>query len=73
MGLALLSVSAPAYAVADFKLCHNGGELMIDLHGAGGLAGHTRHPDDIIPPNELLPGGLNWPLGGDPDKPCAPV
>jgi hypothetical protein len=73
VGLALLSVSAPAYAEADFKLCHNGSELMIDLHGASGLGGHTNHPDDIIPPNELLPGGLNWPQGGDPDKPCAPV
>ncbi|HEY8752145.1 MAG TPA: hypothetical protein VIM40_00645, partial [Arthrobacter sp.] len=73
LGLAMLSVTAPAYAVADVTICHNGGELTIDLNATGALTGHTKHPDDIIPPNSVLPEGFNWPQGGDTNKPCAPV
>ncbi|QDG68601.1 LPXTG cell wall anchor domain-containing protein [Pseudarthrobacter sp. NIBRBAC000502772] len=73
MGLAMLSVTAPAYAASDFTLCHNGSELTIDISGSGALAGHTRHSDDIIPPNAVLPDGFNWPAGGDPAHPCLAV
>ncbi|WP_104062912.1 LPXTG cell wall anchor domain-containing protein [Arthrobacter sp. 4R501] len=73
LGLAMLSVTAPAYAASDFTLCHNGSELTIDISGSGALAGHTRHRDDIIPPNAVLPDGFNWPAGGDPEQPCLAV
>lgn len=73
LGLAMLSVTAPAYAASDFTLCHNGSELTIDISGSGALAGHTRHPDDVIPPNAVLPDGFNWPAGGDPAQPCLAV
>lgn len=73
LGLAMLSVTAPAYAASDFTLCHHGSELTIDISGSGSLAGHTRHPDDIIPPNAVLPDGFNWPAGGDPTRPCLAV
>lgn len=75
-GLALLSVSAPAaHAGADFKICHNGAELMIDIHGSGAVKGHARHADDIIPPNEFLPEGYNWDRQGMADyaNSCVPV
>lgn len=74
-GLAWVSVSAPAYADADFKICHHGRELWIDLNGGNALAGHTQHDDDIIPPNALLPGGLNWDEQGMADyaNSCVPV
>lgn len=74
-GLAWLSITAPAYADADFRICHDGRELWIDLNAGNGLAGHTRHDDDIIPPNELLRSGHNWDAQGMADyaNACAPV
>ena len=72
MGLALLSVTAtPASAADNYTLCHNGKTITIDLNGVNGLAGHGGHDDDIIPPNPLLPAGMNWwPVGGDPTQAC---
>jgi hypothetical protein len=60
-GLALLSVTAPAHADADFKFCHKGQVQYTDLNGVHGHSGHT---EDIIPPNSILPGGLNWTAQG---------
>ncbi|ALV41557.1 hypothetical protein AU252_10680 [Pseudarthrobacter sulfonivorans] len=60
MGLAMLSVTAPASAADNFSLCHNGHTISIDLSGVNGLGAHSGHSRDVIPPNELLPGGLNW-------------
>lgn len=68
-GLALLSVSAPAIAADNFTICHKGKTIAIDLNGVG-LGGHNGHEDDIIPPNAQLPGGSNWPVGGDPSQAC---
>lgn len=64
MGLALLSVSAPASAADNFTFCHNGHDISIDLNGVNGLGAHSGHSDDIIPPNALLPAGLNWDAQG---------
>lgn len=75
VGLALLSVSAPASAADNFTICHNGHDISIDLNGVKGLGAHSGHPDDIIPPNPLLPAGLNWDLQGMADfaNSCEPV
>jgi hypothetical protein len=71
-GLALLSVTAPAHADADFKFCHKGQVQYTNLNGVHGHSGHT---EDIIPPNSILPGGLNWTAQGiaDYDNSCIHV
>ena len=64
LGLAMLSVTAPAGAADNFTICHNGHDIGIDLNGVNGLGAHSGHSDDIIPPNALLPAGLNWDAQG---------
>ncbi|MCP8999985.1 hypothetical protein NFC73_09625 [Pseudarthrobacter sp. RMG13] len=73
VGLAMLSVTAPASAADNFTLCHKGRTISIDLSGVNGLGAHSGHSKDIIPPNELLPGGLNWDAQGiaDYENDCA--
>lgn len=61
LGLASLTLAAPASAAADkIDICHDGKIINIDLNAVGGPNGHSGHPDDIIPPTVLLPNGLNW-------------
>ena len=64
VGLAMLSLTAPASAADNFTLCHNGHDISIDLNGVNGLGAHSGHSDDIIPPNPLLPAGMNWDVQG---------
>ena len=64
LGLAMLSITAPAGAADNFTICHNGHDIGIDLNGVNGLGAHSGHSDDIIPPNALLPAGLNWDAQG---------
>jgi hypothetical protein len=68
MGLALLAVTAPASAANEIYLCHatksgNNVYAQIGINNSG-LHGHDKDPDDIIPPNEFLPDGLNWDAAG---------
>lgn len=71
-GLALLSVTAPANAANDFPICHNGQAINVDVNSLGDPHGHASHENDIIPPNAVLPDGLNWPVGGVASQPCEP-
>jgi LPXTG-motif cell wall-anchored protein len=70
-GLALVSTAIPAFAAdnpsngADkVDICHGGKLINIALQGVGGVNAHSGHMDDIVPPNELLPAGLNWTAEG---------
>ena len=65
MGLGLISLTAPAMAAPNqVVVCHAGGTgaTVWDAiaFNVNGLSGHAGHPDDIIPPNSSIPGGLNW-------------
>nr|MDQ5862362.1 hypothetical protein [Actinomycetota bacterium] len=64
MGLAMLSVTAPAYAANDVKICHDGAVLWVNIHAVDGANDHAGHPDDIISSADLAPLGLNWTLQG---------
>lgn len=68
MGLALLTVTAPASADSEVYLCHatKSDKNPYTLTGINhsGLHGHDKDPNDIIPPNEFLTGGWNWDAAG---------
>lgn len=81
--LGLLSLSAAPTAVAvpeeKIEICHATGSaknpfvrISISLNG---LNGHGGHSGDIIPPNRLLPGGLNFDAAGQATygNGCVPV
>ncbi|MGM9471892.1 hypothetical protein ACS5PJ_07790 [Pseudarthrobacter sp. YS3] len=78
VGLALFSVAVPASAENDkqaeklVSICHDGKLLSLNLNGVGGPNGHSGHPEDIIEPNDVLPGGLNW-VAADGFKNCGVV
>ncbi|MEW9871133.1 hypothetical protein [Arthrobacter sp. HS15c] len=65
LGLGLIGLTAPAMAAPNqVVVCHAGGTgaTVWDAiaFNVNGLSGHAGHPDDIIPPNSSIPGGLNW-------------
>ena len=64
VGLAMLSVTAPAYAANDVKVCHNGAVIWVNSHAVDGPNDHAGHATDIISPEDLAPLGLNWTLEG---------
>ena len=39
---------------------HSRNGLDAIAFNVNGLSGHAGHPEDIIPPNSSMPGGLNW-------------
>ena len=79
IGLALLTVTAPASAAEGVYLCHAtnsaNNPYNISQINQNGLNGHDLHPEDIIPPNEFLAGGLNWNAAGQATNlnDCEPV
>jgi hypothetical protein len=65
MGLGLISLTAPAMAAPNMVIvCHDGGSTGTGWEplsfNVNGLNGHDHHATDIIPPNDSIPGGLNW-------------
>lgn len=64
-GLAALAIAGPAIADNNNKaFCHANGDGYLSISIAGpGFNGHENHKDDIIPPSEELPDGLNWDAG----------
>ena len=67
IGLALLTVTAPASAANEDYLCHANSsgkkpytQIAINNHG---LNGHDSESEDIIPPNQFS-GGQNWDAAG---------
>ncbi len=69
MGLGLVSLTAPAMAAPNTVIvCHAGGTSGTAWQplefNVNGLSGHSGHPTDIIPPNDSIPGGLNWTNAG---------
>ncbi|WP_457964429.1 hypothetical protein M1E17_22780 [Arthrobacter sp. D1-29] len=69
VGLGLISVTAPASAAPNMvTVCHDGSDTGTGWNpmqfNVNGLNGHDGHPTDIIPPNNSIPGGLNWTNSG---------
>ena len=67
-GLGLLTVTAPAFAAENISLCHAtksaANPYVLNVINGNGLNGHDEDTDDIIPPNALLAGGMNWTPAG---------
>ncbi|MDQ0636160.1 LPXTG-motif cell wall-anchored protein [Arthrobacter pascens] len=67
-GLGLLTVTAPAFAAENISVCHAtksaANPYVLNVINGNGLNGHDLDTDDIIPPNALLLGGMNWTAAG---------